>query len=90
LEKRGVDPAFYPQNFRYDPATNTYTWPADQVLPFRHTQQDRVGVERHLDQARAADCQACAFRAPCCGGPQARTLVRSENVPQVAAYVAKM
>jgi len=23
LEKRGLDPAFYPQNFRYDPESNS-------------------------------------------------------------------
>ena len=62
LEKRGVDPAFYPQNFSYHPATNTYTCPAQKVLSYRTTQHDRVGVERQVYQARTADCRACALR----------------------------
>ena len=90
LEKRGVDPAFYPQHFRYDPATDTSLCPAGQVLHFSYTKHDRLGVERHLYRARAADCRACALRAQCGAGPQGRTLVRTENVPAVAAYAAKM
>ena len=90
LEKRGVDPAFYPQHFRYDPATNTYTCPAGQALPFSYTKHDRLGVERHLYRARGAVCRTCAFRARCGAGPQGRTLVRTQNVPTVAAYAAKM
>jgi transposase len=90
LEKRGVDPAFYPQNFSYHPATNTYTCPAQKVLSYRTTKHDRVGVERQVYQARTADCRACALRQACQPGKQGRMIVRSENVPGVAAYVAKM
>ena len=90
LEKRGVDPAFYPQNFSYHPETNTYTCPAGKVLSYRTTKHDRVGVERQVYQARAADCRDCALRPACQPGKQGRMLVRTENVPTVAAYVAKM
>jgi transposase len=90
LEKRGVDPAFYPQNFCYHPDPNTYTCPAQKVLAYRTTQHDRVGVERHVYRARAADCRACALRQACQPGKQGRLIVRTENVPTVAAYVAKM
>ncbi len=90
LEKRGVDPAFYPQNFIYHPETNTYTCPAGKVLSYRTTKHDRVGVERQVYQARAADCRTCALRPACQPGKQGRMLVRTENVPTVAAYVAKM
>jgi len=90
LEKRGVDPAFFPQNFSYHPATNTYTCPAQKVLPYRTTKHDRVGVKRQVYQARAADCRACPLRQACQPGKQGRMIVRSENVPKVAAYVAKM
>jgi len=90
LEQRGVDPAFYAENFRYHPETNTYTCPADKVLPFQTTKGDRVGVERHVYKARAGDCRDCPWRRGCQPGKHGRRIVRSENVPVVAAYVAKM
>ena len=90
LEKRGLDPAFYPQNFRYDPETNAYTCPQGKRLAHRSTRRTRAGVEHQVYQARAADCRHCALRAACKPGKQGRRIVRSENVPAVAAYVAKM
>lgn len=90
LEKRGIDPGFYPQQFSYDPATNTYTCPAGKVLPYQYTKHDRVGVERQVYKARAADCTACALGARCRPGKDGRRIVRSENVPVVAAFVARM
>jgi len=90
LEQRGVDPAFYPEQFPYDAATNTYTCPAGKQLPYQTTKHDRVGVERKVYKARAADCRNCVFRQQCCPGAQGRRIVRSANLPVVAAYVAKM
>ena len=90
LEKRGLDPAFYPQNFSYDPQTNAYTCPQGKRLPQRATRRRRAGVVHQVYQARAADCRNCALRAACRPGKQGRLIVRSENVPAVAAYVAKM
>jgi len=90
LEKRGLDPAFYPENFRYDPQTNAYTCPQGQKLSHRATRRRRAGVEHQVYQARAADCRSCALRAACKPGKQGRQIVRSENVPAVADYVAKM
>ena len=90
LEKRGLDPAFYPQNFRYDAETNAYTCPQGKRLAHRATRRRRVGVEHQVYQARAADCRPCALRSACQPGKQGRMIVRSENVPSVAAYVAKM
>ncbi|MGA2476952.1 MAG: IS1182 family transposase [Terriglobia bacterium] len=84
LEQRGVAPAFYPDQFPYDAATNTYTCPAGKQLPYQTTKHDRVGVERKVYKARAADCRNCVFRQQCCPGAQGRRIVRSENVPVVA------
>jgi transposase len=89
-ERRGIDPAFYPQNFRYDAETDTYTCPAGQRLAYRRTKHDRVGVERQVYQARREHCRGCGFRERCSPGIGSRSIVRSENVPEVAAYVAKM
>jgi hypothetical protein len=90
LEKRGVDPRFHPQNFRYDAPSNTYLCPAEKVLPFRRTQRDRVGVARQVYRARPGDCRHCPWRQGCQPGKHGRQIVRRENVPTVAAYVAKM
>jgi transposase len=90
LEKRGLDPAFFPPHFRYDPATDTYTCPLGKTLPHRATRRRCVGVEHQVYQARASDCRGCACRQACRAGKQGRMIVRSENVPTVAAYVAKM
>jgi len=90
LQKRGVDPAFYPSAFHHDTETNSYACPEGKALPYRSTKHDRVGIERHVYTASATDCQDCPFRKQCCPGAQSRSIVRSENVPVVAAYVAKM
>ena len=90
LQQRGIDPAFYPERFTYDAAHNTYTCPQGRPLAYQTTKHDRVGVERRVYQARAADCRDCPFRQPCCPGKRGRRIVRSEPVPRVAAYGAKM
>jgi transposase len=89
LQQRGIDPAFYPENFHYDAATNTYSCPTGKPLLYQTTKHDRVGIERHVYKARAADCRACAFQKQCSRGKQGRRIGRSEVVPAVAAYMAK-
>jgi transposase len=90
LEKRGLAPAFYPENFPYHLETDTYTCAAGKTLAYQRTRYDRVGVEHRVYKARAADCRNCALRAACQPGKQGRLLVRSEDVPSVEAYRAKM
>ena len=90
LQQRGVDAAFYPDRFRYDGGSNSYTCPQGKPLPYQTTKHDRVGVERHVYKARAADCRACPFRRQCGAGKQGRRIVRSEPVRVVAEYLAKM
>jgi transposase len=89
LEQRGIDPAFFPENFHYDAATNSYRCPASKQLGDETTKHDRVGVESHVYRARAADCRACPFQKQCSLGKYGRRIVRSEMVPAVAAYVAR-
>jgi hypothetical protein len=90
LEQRTIDPAFRAENFRYDTETNTYTCPAGKVLRHHAARDDRIGITRHVYRARIADCRDCSFRKQCCLGVSTRTIVRKENVPAIAAYVAKM
>jgi transposase len=91
-KKRGVAPEFYPQQFVYDAASDLYRCPAGQPLPHRGVKQDRVGVERHQYRADPATCRACPHRAQCCPGKSTlgRRIVRTQNVPVVAAFVEKM
>jgi len=90
FERRGVDPDFYPEKFRYHPESNAYTCPQGKKLAHRATRRRRAGVVHQVYQARAADCRDCPLRAGCKPGQHGRMIVRSENVPAVAAYVAKM
>lgn len=89
-ERRTVDPAFWSENFRYNPEANTYTCPTGKVLRQYAARRDRIGITRHAYRARAGDCRECSFRTRCCRGVTARTISRRENAPAVAAYVAKM
>jgi transposase len=94
-QRRGVSAEFYPSAFAYDAKRDLYVCPAGQELPHRGVKHDREGVQRHRYQAAASRCRACPHRAPCCpvkgGQPvRGRMIVRTENVPVVAAYVEKM
>jgi transposase len=89
-ERRGIDAEFRPQAFTYEAERDTYTCPAGKPLVAQYTKHDRVGVLRQVYQARTADCQGCPFRPRCCPQAQRRTIVRTENVPVVAAYVERM
>jgi len=88
--RRGIDPAFAHAAFVYDPERDTYTCPAGQELTHQGTRRHQAGVLYHAYQAAASECRACVFRAQCCSGTGARHIVRSENVPGVAAFVEKM
>ncbi len=89
LEKRGVDAAYYPDKFRYDATTDTYTCPQGKPLALETRKGERVGVERKVYKARSKDCRQCAFRQLCRPGQAGRRIQRSQNVPVVAEYVAK-
>ena len=94
-QKRGVAAEFYPQKFVYDAERDLYVCPAGQELPHRGVKHDREGVQRHRYQAAPSSCRACPHQAECCpvkGGQRVkgRMIVRTENVPVVAAYVEKM
>jgi transposase len=93
--RRGVTPAFYPQEFRYDAERNLYVCPAGQELPHRGVKRDRKGVERHQYRASASACRQCPFQPQCCPTGeqrpiQGRSIVRTQNEPAVATFVEKM
>ena len=90
MERRGVEAAFRPEAFRYDPASDTYTCPAGQRLR-REGKEDRIGVTHYRYRARAGDCAACPCRAQCCpqSASKRRAIVRAEESPPGAAFQAK-
>ncbi len=91
LERRGVDPAFYPQAFIYQPEGDSYRCPAHKILPYEG-KENRPGVVLHRYRAPAADCMACEWKQKCCpqNAAKGRTIVRGEEAPAVAAFRAKM
>ena len=65
---------FQRNEFVYDPATDRYRCPGDQVLTFRTVKAaERVRVY----QADEATCQACALRPQCATGTSSRRIHRN-------------
>lgn len=89
LEKRGVAPEFFPQAFRYDAERNGYVCPAGRELVFE-SQEKSEGSARYRYRAKLADCQSCPSKEKCCPESQRRSLVRSEEPPEVRRHREKM
>ncbi len=90
LQQRGVSPEFYPQAFEYDASADCYRCPAGKVLLYETQEQQGASLRRRY-RARASDCRGCAFQAQCCPGTKrGRSLVRSEQTPELTAFQAKM
>lgn len=89
LNKRGVSPDFYPDKFRYDQGTDTFTCPADKTLTFQRSSQ-RDGGTDHQYRAKAADCDNCPFQNRCCPKTSPRMIIRKEDSEAVQAFRAKM
>jgi hypothetical protein len=91
MKRRGVDPAFHPAVFTYNPASNTYSCPEGKTL-VPAGKEKRVGVLQHKYPAPVADCAVCKWKQKCC--PQktveGRTIVREEEAAAVAAFRSKM
>jgi len=89
LKKRGVSSDFYPDKFRHDEATNTFTCPAEKTLTFQRSSR-RDGRIEHQYKAKAADCENCPFRNQCCPKASPRMVIRKEDSEAVKAFRAKM
>jgi transposase len=90
LEQRGVSPDFYPQAFEYDASADSYRCPGGKVLLYETRERQGASL-RHRYRAKASDCRVCAFQAQCCPGTKrGRSLIRSEQTPEMAAFQAKM
>ena len=89
LEKRGVAPEFFPQAFRYDAERNVYVCPAGRDLAFE-SQEKSEGSARYRYRAKLGDCQSCSSKGKCCPQSQRRSLVRTEEPPEVRRHREKM
>jgi hypothetical protein len=89
LEKRGVAPEFFPQAFRYDAERNCYVCPAGRDLAFE-SQEKSEGSARYRYRAKLSECQSCASKGQCCPQSQRRSLVRTEEPPEVRRHREKM
>jgi transposase len=89
LKQRGIQPEFYPDQFRYDETADTFCCPADKTLN-RTGRSPREGRIEYSYQASATDCLACPFRDQCCPKYSPRRVLRIEHSPAVKAFRAKM
>lgn len=91
LDRRGVEPAFRPESFKYDSENNIYICPSEKILKYSG-KEVRIGRINHRYQAAVSDCRACIFREKCCPAnpSKGRSIVRGEDDPIVTAFIEKM
>ena len=89
LQRRGVAPEFFPQAFRYDAERDCYVCPAGRDLAFE-SQEKSEGSARYRYRAKLADCRSCPAKGQCCPQSQKRSLVRTEESPEVRRHREKM
>lgn len=78
------------RDFTYDPLTNSYTCPADKLLPYKSTFQERGRVVWAY-RSSAQDCVDCPFKTQCLT-PKTnyRTVTRWEHEDIVEAHQKRM
>jgi transposase len=91
-ERRGVEPEFRSEAFRYDEEEDKYVCPAGKDLPYISTDDRRPGTTQVMYRASVADCAKCRYRERCHPGQkvQGRNVMRLVIAPQITAYHAKM
>ena len=91
FEKRGIDPGFRTDAFRFDEENKRYICPAGKELSYVSTRKGKASIE-HIYRASASDCRICIFREKCCGKSKhpRRSLVRSEDLPAVVEFNQRM
>jgi hypothetical protein len=89
LRRRGVTPAFFPEQFAYDAGGDQFLCPAGKV---RHhsTQPERGHSVLHVYRARAADGRGCADRAQCTPRYPSRCVLRIVEQEAITVFRQKM
>jgi transposase len=89
MKASGIDPAFAPQFFIWDEATNTLRCPAEKQLDYKGQSRKNGNTYRQY-QAPAGDCAACAFRSQCCPkSSSGRIVSRLETENEVVAAMRR-
>lgn len=78
-----------PEAFAYEPATDTVRCAHDKIL--RRIKTERKDFHLYTRyQADAMDCAPCPYRGLCSPNKPSRSFVRSEFIPVIAAFRARM
>jgi transposase len=89
MKASGIDPAFAPQFFVWDQASNTLRCPAEKRLDYKGQSRKNGNLYRQY-QALASDCAACAFRPQCCpNSSNGRIVSRLEMENEVVAAMRR-
>jgi len=89
-DKRGVAPEFRPEAFRFNVIDNTDTCRMGKTLQYV-CKCTFVGQTKYTYRAEEGDCQGCPQKAHCCGSSsKGRSIVRTEDGPEMSAFRAKM
>src|SRR5208337_1172496 len=67
LRSRGIDEAFWPDKFRFDPERNAYICPEGKPAPFKGRSIKRGKTIFHY---RGKGCKGCPRSLPVAPGPQ--------------------
>ena len=82
---------FNTTNWTYDEATDTYTCPNNQSLPFKYhsVRTDKTGFKREFKIYESEDCTGCPFRSSCTKAKEGnqRKLMINEKWEQQKEYV---
>jgi transposase len=91
MNRRGVDPAFYPEVFSYDEVNDTYRCPQGKVLRYEG-KEERIGRTNYKYRAKSSDCAECPWKGKCCphSGSRGRAIVRGQDAAQITAFIEKM
>lgn len=89
LQRRGIQPEFYPDKFCYDPTTDTFQCPTGKTLN-RIGKNQREGRVEYSYRASETDCQSCPFQDQCCPKSSPRRVVRIKHSAAVQSFRDKM
>jgi transposase len=89
LARRGIDPAFGPESFLEDPATDSLKCPNGKILSRQRAHVAHFRQEVYY-RAQEADCKECRFRMKCTPKYPARVVTRGRLLPIITAFRQRM
>jgi transposase len=91
LKRQGIDPAFYPEAFRYEAESDQYVCPTGKVLRYKGKER-REGITLYFYRAEAEACAGCPEKPKCCPKKegQGRRVTRRQEDEAIQQWRAKM